>query len=328
MIDLKTKYLGLELKNPIIVASSGLTNSVDSIKELADNGASAIVLKSLFEEQLINEGSHTLDDDMEFLYPEAIDYVKNYTKSNGVNEYCQLIKDAKAAVDIPIIASINCISSGEWIKIAKLIETAGADALELNVAILPSNEKNSGEANESIYFSVIEKVRSVIDIPIALKMSSYSSGLAKLIKRIDWTNKINGIVMFNRFYNPDIDINKLSIISSEAFSHKSEYLNALRWVALMSGKINADIAATTGIHDGETVIKQLLAGAKTVQIASVLYKNGAESIKKILVDIEKWMESKGFNSIDEFRGRLNYEKTKDNNSFERIQFMRHFGNIN
>ncbi|MBC8146811.1 MAG: dihydroorotate dehydrogenase-like protein [Bacteroidetes bacterium] len=328
MTNLKTQYMGLDLKNPIIVASSGLTASVDKIKTFAKNGAAAIVLKSLFEEQLVNEGSHTMEDDMDFLYPEAIDYISNYTKNKGIKEYCQLIRDAKAAVDIPIIASINCVSAGEWMSMAKLMQDAGADALELNIAILPSNEKNSSEANESVYFSIIEKVHRVVNIPIALKISSYSAGLAKLIKRIDWTEKVNGIVMFNRFYNPDIDIDKLTVTNSGTFSHKEEYFKVLRWVALMSGKINADISATTGIHDAETVIKQLLAGAKTVQLASVLYKNGAETIQAMLFEIEKWMEAKGFKSIDEFRGMLNYEKTKSDAAFERIQFMKYFADVN
>lgn len=328
MINLKTQYLGLDLKNPIIVASSGLTASVDKIKKFAENGAAAIVLKSLFEEQLVNEGSHAVEDDMDFLYPEAIDYISNYTKNKGINEYCNLIRESKAAVDIPIIASINCVSAGEWMSMAKLIEGAGADALELNIAILPSNDKNSSDANEAVYFSIIEKVRRVVSIPIALKISSYSAGLAKLIKRIDWTEKVNGIVMFNRFYNPDIDIDKLTVTHAGTFSHKEEYFKVLRWVALMSGKINADISATTGIHDAETVIKQLLAGAKTVQLASVLYNNGPETIQAMLFEIEKWMEAKGFKSIDEFRGMLNYEKTKSDAAFERIQFMKYFAEVN
>jgi len=318
--------MGLTLKNPIIIGSSSLTNSVESIKKLANNNAGAVVLKSLFEEQIINEINKPENSNL-YNYPESIDYIRHYTREQNISNYLKLIEDSKKAVDIPIIASINCISDKEWIAFAKRIEDAGADALELNVSILPSDFSKSSEENESVYFNIVEKLKSVISIPLSLKMTRYSAGLAQLIQKLSWTKKVDAFVLFNRYYNPDIDIEKMEVVSSNVFSTAEEISVSLRWIALLSNDVKCDFAATTGIHNGEGVIKQILAGAKTVQIVSSIYKNGPEYISTILNDVEKWMKNKNFNSLDDFRGKMSDKKEKHAADFERIQFMKYFGGV-
>lgn len=326
MSDLTTKYLGLTLNNPIIAGSCGITNSFDSIKKLADNGIAAVVLKSLFEEQILhNANKKIIENDLD--YPESYDYIKNYSKFNDVAAYLSLIEQIKSKIKIPVIASINCVSSSEWITFAKDIENSGADALELNIMTLSSNPKISGEEEEHKMFEIIEHVRQNTKLPIAVKISSHLSGLAHFIQKLDWSKLIQGIVMFNRHYSPDIDLDQMKITSSQIFSTQNDYTESLRWVAIMSDKVNIDIAATTGIWEAKTVIKQLLAGANAVQIASVLYKNGPTYIQTMLHDMESWMKSKGYNSIHEFRGIMSMEKTQTSAAFERIQFMRYFSNI-
>lgn len=327
-MDLTTNYMGLILKNPIIIGSSGLTNSVEKIKKLENSGAGAVVLKSLFEEQLLVDRDKLIEQDKQyFWYPEAIDYINNYSKEFGIKEYSDLIKNAKKDIDIPIIASINCISAGEWILFANRIEDAGADALELNISLLPSDETRSSEENEKIYFDIIEKVKAKVSIPVSLKMSFYSSGLARLIQKLSWTKNVDSFVLFNRYYNPDIDINNFKIISSNVFSTPEEITTSLRWIALLSGKVECDLIASTGIHSGEGVVKQILAGATAVQIVSAIYKKSPEYITTVLNELNDWMKNKGFNSLDEFRGKMSYKKAKNPAAFERVQFMKYFGGI-
>ena len=327
-MDLTTNYMGLTLKNPIIIGSSGLTNSVEKIKKLENSGAGAVVLKSLFEEQLLADRDKLIEQDKQyFWYPEAIDYINNYSKEFGIKEYSDLIKNTKKNVNIPIVASINCISAGEWILFANRIEDAGADALELNVSLLPYDETRSSEENEKIYFDINKKVKAKVSIPVSLKMSFYSSGLARLIQKLSWTKNVDSFVLFNRYFNPDIDINNFKIISSNVFSTPEEITTSLRWIALLSGKVTCDMAASTGVHSGEGVIKQILAGATAVQMVSAIYKNGPVHITKILNSLKAWMKNKGFGSLDEFRGKMSYEKAKDPAAFERIQFMKYYGGI-
>jgi len=327
MADLKTKYMGLELKNPIIVGSSGLTNSVENIIEIEKNGAGAVVLKSLFEEQILQDISKTISrDEHTNMYPEATDYIVNYSKDAAVSNYLKLIKDAKAAVSIPIIASVNCISSTEWVSFASKIEEAGADALELNVFILPSDPRKTGEENEKVYLDIIFQVQKVVSIPIAIKLSYYFSGLAKTALSLSWTG-ISGMVLFNRFFSPDIDIEKFEIKPTNIFSTPEELSISLRWVAMLSSRLHCDIAASTGVHDGEAVIKQLLAGAKAVQISSVLYKNGFGEIKIMLSVLEKWMAKHNFKSLAEFIGKMSIKETENPAAYERVQFMKYFSGI-
>jgi dihydroorotate dehydrogenase (fumarate) len=326
MKDLSVQYLGLQLKNPIIVGSCGLTHSVPKIKELAEHNAGAVVLKSLFEEQIQAE----LSSNMESYYtdyPEAADYVRAYTRGSAVQEYITLISEAKKAVDIPIIASINCVSGDEWIAFAKSVEQAGADALELNISLLPSNPRLTSQENENLYFSILDKISAIVSIPIALKMSKYSASLANLITRLSWKNKVGGFILFNRFFNPDVDIDHLTVKSADIFTSSGENADTLRWIALLSGVIEKDLVASTGIHDSATLIKQLLVGATAVQVVSTLYKNGSGHINTILDGLEKWMEEKSYNSINDFKGKLSYEQAENPAAFERIQFMKYYGGI-
>jgi dihydroorotate dehydrogenase (fumarate) len=326
MIDLSTKYLGLNLKNPLIVGSCGFTNSIDKIKELADNNAGAVVLKSLFEEQIQAE----LDANLESYnadYPGATDYIREYTRGNEVGDYLKLISGTKKAVDIPVIASINCVSSREWVSFAKAIEGEGADAIELNISLLPSNPKMTSSDNERKYSEIIDSISDLVSIPLALKMSHYSASLANLIQKLSWTDKISGFVLFNRYYTPDIDIEKMVVKSADVLSSPAEAAGPLRWIALMSGLIEKDLVASTGVHDSEGVIKQILAGATAVQIVSTLYKNGAEQIAKMQQGIELWMEQKSFTRLADFRGRLSYGRATEPAVFERTQFMKYYGGL-
>jgi len=319
--------MGLKLKNPLIVGSSGLTNSVENIIEIEKNGAAAVVLKSLFEEQINFAIRNTIEQDESLnLYPEADDYIRNYTRQNDVSKYLKLITDAKAAVNIPVIASINCISGDEWVSFAKSIEDAGADALELNVFVMPSDPNKSSSDNEAVYFEVIDQVLSKVTIPVALKISYYFSSLAKMATTLSWKG-IKGLVLFNRFFSPDIDIENFEIKTSNVFSTPAELAISLRWIAMLSSHVKCDLAASTGVHDGKAVIKQLLAGAKAVQIASVLYKKGFREISSMLEELENWMERKYFTTIDEFAGKMSVEKTQNPAAYERVQFMKHFSGI-
>ncbi len=327
MANLSTSYMGFNLKNPIIVGSSGLTNSVENIIEIEKNGAAAVVLKSLFEEQInhmINKTMHNQGDT--FGYPEADDYISNYTRDNDIDVYLKLIKGAREAVDIPVIASINCVSSADWISFANKMQEAGADGLELNIFILPSDPKRDAAQNEAVYFDIIEKVKKEVTIPVAIKISSYFSGMANMALKLSWTG-IKGMVLFNRFFSPDIDIDNFKITATNVFSHPEELATSLRWVAMLSSRLHCDVAASTGIHDGSAVIKQLLAGAKAVQITSVLYKKGYGEIGGMLKDLEAWMDKHNFESLDDFIGKMSIKEVDNPAAFERVQFMKHFAGI-
>jgi len=326
MKDLSTTYLGLDLKNPLIVGSCGFTNSVEKIGELAENGAGAIVLKSLFEEQILadlsaNLESYTTD------YPGATDYVREYTRGNEIDTYLKLIAGAKKKVDIPVIASVNCVSAKEWTSFAKSVENEGADAIELNVSLLPSNPKVTSAQNEQQYVDIVNSVSEMVSIPVALKMSHYSASLANLVQKLSWTDKIAGFVLFNRFYSPDIDINKMVVKSSELLSTPAEGTLPLRWIALLSGIVEKDLVASTGVHDSEGVVKQLLAGATAVQVVSTIYKNGMGQLGTILEGLENWMDEKSYNTLKDFRGQLSFDNVEDPTVFERTQFMKYYGGM-
>jgi len=326
MKDLSTTYLGLNLKNPLIVGSCGFTNSVEKIGELAENGAGAIVLKSLFEEQILADLSANLEN-YTTDYPGATDYVREYTRGNEVDTYLKLIAGAKKKVDIPVIASVNCVSAKEWTSFAKSVENEGADAIELNVSLLPSNPKVTSAQNEQQYVDVVNSVSEMVSIPVALKMSHYSASLAHLVQKLSWTDKIAGFVLFNRFYSPDIDINKMVVKSSELLSTPAEGTLPLRWIALLSGIVEKDLVASTGVHDSEGVVKQLLAGATAVQVVSTIYKNGMGQLGTILEGLESWMDEKSYNSLKDFRGQLSFDNVEDPAVFERTQFMKYYGGM-
>ncbi len=327
MIDLSTTYMGLPLRSPVIAGSSGLTKSLSNLEEMEARGAGAVVLKSLFEEQIKVEVRKVFSyEDTQSAYTEAEDYIRNYAREQTLDEYLNLIQEAKNKLSVPVIASINCTSAQEWPAFAKNIEKAGADALELNVFVLPSSIDIEGKNYEKIYFDVVEEVKKEVNIPISLKLSSYFSGLANMVKKLSWTG-VKGIVLFNRFFNPDIDLDQMRIKASHLYSDPEEISFSLRWIAILSGQLQADLCASTGVHDGKGVVKQLLAGAKAVQVCSTLYKNGLTQLDPIHKDIKTWMETQNYQKIDEFRGKMSQKMTKNPAAFMRVQFMKHFAGI-
>jgi dihydroorotate dehydrogenase (fumarate) len=321
MFDLTTTYMGLKLKNPIIIGSAGLTDSAEKIKKLEDNGAAAVVLKSIFEEQILMESNHIQHEHV--VHTEELDYIRNYTRDHNLDEYLTVIKEAKKKVSIPIIASIHCNSASEWTSFAKKIESAGADALELNMFILPGDTQKKGIEIEEVYFNIIEAVRKQVTIPISIKVSFYFSGLANMIFNLS-VRKINGIVLFNRFYRPDIDLDRMEIVSADVFSTPGENSLPLRWVGMLSDKVKCDMAATTGIHDGKTIVKNLLAGAKAVQVATAIYQKGPGHIQNMLNEIESWMKTKKIKKLSDVIGKLSYKNIDDPVKYERSQFMRYY----
>lgn len=331
MADLTTRYMGLSMSNPIIIGSSGLTDSADNISELEKAGAGAVVLKSLFEEQIMMEVDASLKEayQNDMIYSaksETLDYIDVHIRERTLSAYIELIKEVKKRVTIPVIASVNCISSAEWISFASRFEEAGADALELNIAILPSDEKTGPESIEVTYLDIIKRVKANVKIPVSVKMSPCFTNLAMMIRKLSETG-ISGIVMFNRFYTPDFDINNLSEKSSNTFSTSSEAGNVRRWMGIMSPKVKCDLAASTGIHNSEDLIKQLLVGANAVQIVSTIYRNGRDQIQQMLKGLNKWMDEKGYNTIDQFRGKMSQAETTNPAAYERIQFMKYFSEI-
>lgn len=322
MIDLTTTYMGLELKNPIIIGSSGLTHSAEDIKKLEENGAGAVVLKSIFEEQILMEGK-SLEAHHHVAHAEEEDYIRYYTRQHNLDEYLKLIKDTKKAVSIPVIASVNCISASEWTSFGKKIQDAGADGLELNMFIMPADFEKKGEDIEQIYFDIISEVRNHVTLPIAVKISSYFSGLANMIFNLS-VRKIDAIVLFNRFFKPDIDLEKMQIIAADVYSTPGEHCRPLQWIGMLSGQVKCDLAASTGIHDGYCILKNVLAGAKAVQIASAIYRNGPEHIGKMLDQMTKWMKEHYYTSTNEITGKLCQKHIKDPALYERAQFMKYF----
>jgi dihydroorotate dehydrogenase (fumarate) len=321
MAELSTNFVGLELRNPVIVSSSGLTDSADKIRKLEEAGAGAVVLKSLFEEQILFEaGSLSRASD----YPEADDYLMNYTRSNSIDTYLDLVEDAAKGSSIPVIASINCISNSEWYDFASKIEEAGAHALELNVYFLPAGKQAGSTNYEQLYLDIAENVRKKVKIPVVMKLGQNFTNLVNMVDLL-YHRGINGVVLFNRFYSPDINIKELRMTSSDVFSSASDLRYSLRWVAIVSSMIERiDIAASTGVHDGTGLVKQILAGAKAVQVCSAIYRNGPEHITTMLGELEQWMKEHEMENIEAFRGRMNYANIPDPQVYERSQFMKYF----
>jgi dihydroorotate dehydrogenase (fumarate) len=324
MVDLSVKYAGLDLKSPIIVSSSGLTSSASRIKKIADAGAGAVVLKSLFEEQIQFEIGKM---ETGSAYPEAADYLNTYARENSINDYLELIKQAKAEVNIPVIASVNCFSSREWVDFTLQMQEAGADAIELNIYYLANDRKKDPRDYEKVYMDILESVKMKVNIPVIIKLGMYFSNLTWMVEQL----AIRGaaaVVLFNRFYAPDINTDDLSIGSAEVLSSPADIRNSLRWVGIISSEVKGiDIAASTGVHNGLGAVKQLLAGADSVQICSVLYRNGVEYLRDVILELKTWMEKKKYNSISEFQGKMSYASLKDPAAYERAQFIKYFSKM-
>lgn len=324
MPNLETRYMGLKLKNPIVVASSGLTNSIEKIRDLEIAGAGAVVLKSIFEEQINHEVNHLINRDPQNQYPEAEDYIWNYTRNHSITRHLNLLSEAKKEIEIPVIASINCMSASEWIVFAKDFENAGADALELNLFYVPTERLKSSSEIEQHYLKIISEVKKMVKIPVSVKIGYYYTNLVSMADKLV-ANGADALVLFNRFYEPDINLDKLEMTSSDVFSSSADIRRSLRWIGLISSQLpKVEIAAGTGIHNGEAVIKQLLAGAQVTQVCSTVYINGSQVIAGMVSDLTSFMKKWNFKKIDDFRGRLSYKNIPDPMLYERAQFMKYF----
>jgi len=322
-MDISTSYMGLKLKSPIIVGSSSLTENVENSKAYEKAGAGAVVLKSLFEEQILHDVDEQRLNNMYGTYSDQEYYAMYYSKKHNLTSYINLIKKNKEVLDIPVIASINCVSADEWIAYAKMIQDAGADALEVNLFLLPADIHVSGIEKENTYFEIIEKISNAITIPFSLKISYYFSGLANFVYRLAET-KASSVVLFNKFYSPDVDIEKEKVISGDVLSCKELNTMTLRWIGILYNKVNIELTASRGIYNGEQVIKNLLVGAQTVQIVSAIYKKGPKVIENMIHDLEDWMFRHNYKSIEEFRGKASQKNIKKPVLYERTQFMRYF----
>ncbi|TVR34121.1 MAG: dihydroorotate dehydrogenase-like protein [Spirochaetaceae bacterium] len=324
--NIRTSYMGFDLVSPVIASSSGITDSVDNLKQLEQCGAGAVVLKSLFEEEIIAEMQRT-ETQMQrpgFTFPDMADMFDYVDADNGVANYLDLIGRAKQAVALPVIASVNCISAQKWTYFAREIEQQGADGLELNVFLMPSDfDAADALSFQRSYFEIIQMVLEQVSIPVSVKLSHYFTLLGKTLQEISQCG-IRGLVLFNRFFSPDFDLQQVGIVPSNVFSSPAELALSLRWIAIMSGRVGCDLAASTGVHDGDGVIKQILAGANAVQVASVLYQQGIETVQQMNQRLSGWMAEQGYSSLVDFRGVLSQARVKNPAAYDRVQFVKNF----
>lgn len=323
-MDLSTTYLGLALKNPIVPSSSPLSRHISTLRRIEDAGAAAVVLYSLFEEEIRME-SKTLNEYLiqgTEIYPESITFFPEAPSYRmvGPDAYLEHIMRAKAALDIPVIASLNGVSTGGWIDYARRIEEAGADALELNIYYIPTNPELNGAEVEQIYVDVLRDVKTAVQIPVAMKLSPYFSALANMAKRLDDAGA-DGLVLFNRFYQPDLDLEALEVVPNLVLSNSNELRLPLRWTAILYGRVHADIGLTTGIHTATDVLKSLAAGATVAMMASELLQNGLGRIGEILADVALWLVENEYNSLDELRGSLSQVNVAAPAAFERANYI-------
>lgn len=346
MIDLSTNYMKLSLKNPLVVASCCLTGTLDGVRQCAEAGAGAVVLRSLFEEQ-IKEEIASLSRHAEGYsgYGEAFQYLQSYGTAFGPSQYLQLVREAKQSVDIPIIASLNCVSADSWASYAHQLQEAGADAIELNISILPTDSSRPCDHIVADYLSILREVKHQINIPVALKIGPYFTSFAHVAKRltsdqveapaysVGWIGNIrqpgkiirkgaNALVLFNRFYRFDIDIDKRQLTHGSPYSSPHDMADMLRWISLLYGTVNCDLGATTGIHDSTGVIKALLAGASVTQLCSTLYLHGLSQLGVIEKELRHWMEKNGYRSLAEFRGQLSRHTSRTPKDYERLHYMK------
>lgn len=324
-MDLSTSYLGMDLKNPIIPAASPMSQDLSVVRKMEDNGAAAIVMYSLFEEQ-INHEANEIDT---FLMQgadstsEALSYfpVPDSFRNLQAEDYLENIRKIKKAVDIPIIGSLNGVSAGGWVKYAKKIQEAGADALELNIYYLAADPSLSGDQVEKMYLDSLREVKKQISIPVAIKTGPYFSAFANMAKKIEKAGA-DGLVIFNRFYQPDINLDSLKIEETLQYSTSYESRLPIRWIAILRPFINASLAATSGFHTGHDVLKAVLAGADVAMMASVLLSSGPEKIKTMLEDIETWMEKHEYSSINQMKGSMSYKSVAEPAAYERANYMK------
>jgi dihydroorotate dehydrogenase (fumarate) len=324
MVDLSTTYLGLELKNPVVASASPISKKLDGIRSLEDAGAAGVVMYSLFEEQIVHESlalDHFLSRGTD-TFAEAQSYFPDLQHYNlGPEEYLSLIHKAKQAVNIPIIGSLNGVSTGGWIDYAKKIEQAGADALELNVYYIPTDAGLTSLEMEQSYVDLVRDVHDQIHIPLAIKLSPFFTALPNLCSRLVNVGA-SGLVLFNRFMQPDLDIETLEVTPNLVLSNSQELRLPLRWIAILYGRIQADLALTTGVHTAQDVLKSMMAGASVSMMASALLMNGPQHITGVLKDIQSWMESFEYTSIQQMKGSMSQQAVAEPAAFERANYMK------
>jgi dihydroorotate dehydrogenase (fumarate) len=324
MIDLSTQYLGLTLRTPLVVSASPLSHELGSIRRLEDSGASAIVLYSLFEEQIRNENrqlDHHLEAGTES-FPEAITYLPRLPDFHtGPEEYLEHIVKAKSAVSIPIIASLNGVTPGGWTQYARSMEQAGADAIECNIYFLPTGMDTRSTQIENTYLDIVRSVKLAVHIPVAVKLSPFFSNLANMAKQLE-TAGADGFVLFNRFYQPDIDLENLEIRPNVLLSTPQDLRLPLTWIGILYGRVKASMAATSGVHQAEDVVKMLLVGADATMLCSILLREGPEHLRFVERQLQQWMADHEYKSVRQMQGSMSQLRSADPAAFERAQYMR------
>jgi dihydroorotate dehydrogenase (fumarate) len=323
-MDLSTTYLGLKLKNPIVPSASPLSHTLDSMKRLEDAGAAAIVMYSLFEEQITHEAAE-LDHYLSYgteSFAESLTYFPEANEYNlGPEEYIELLHSAKGSLEIPVIGSLNGISTGGWIEYAKKIEEAGADALELNVYYIPTDPKLVSQDVEERYLEVLHAVKRTVKIPVAMKLSPHFSSMANMAQRLDNAGA-NGLVLFNRFYQPDIDLETLEVKPNVILSSPQALRLPLRWIAILYGRLKASLAATSGVHRAQDVVKLMMAGADVTMMCSALLKNGPQHVQQVLSELDQWMLEHEYTSVKQMKGSMSQKAVADPAAFERANYMK------
>lgn len=324
-MDLTTTYLGFSLPHPFMPGASPLVTDLDMVRRLEDSGASAIVIHSLFEEQIRNEQFREVQDieAPEETYPEALTYHphrEEYMRV-GPEQYLERVRKVKEAVGVPVIASLNGVSTGTWVEYAAKCQQAGADGLELNLYFLVTDPEETGASVENRAIEVVRAVKGSVGIPVAVKISEFFSSLPNLVKRIEEAGA-DGVVIFNRFYQPDIDVEELEAVPNLRLSDSSELLLRLRWLAILSGRFKLSFAVTGGVHTATDAVKAVMAGAHGIQMVSALLKNGPEYLRKVREETAAWMEQHEYGSIEQMRGNMSLLKSPDPSAFERGNYMR------
>jgi dihydroorotate dehydrogenase (fumarate) len=330
MVDLTTTYLGLQLKNPLVASPSPLTEKVENVKRMEDAGIAAIVMYSLFEEQIIHESlelDHFLNRGTE-TYAESLTYFPNIGKySLAPDKYLERLEKNKRAVNIPVMGSLNGVSTGGWIEYARKIQDAGADALELNIYYLPTDLNLTSAQMEDNYLNLVNDVRAKVSIPLAVKLAPYFTALPNFANRLVEAGA-NGLVLFNRFYQPDLDLENLEVAPNLVLSNSDELRLPLRWIAILYGKVKADLALTTGVHVSQDAIKAMMAGANVAMTTSALLKRGTLAISQILLGMEEWMTEHEYESVTQMRGSMSQGAVAEPASFERANYMKVLSSYN
>lgn len=322
MADLSTTYMGITLKNPLIVAASSISNYVDKVKRAEEMGAGALVIRSLFEEQ-IQHDEMTMADFMERaanISPEVHSSFFPPVESGGPREHLMWVEKTRRAVEMPIFASLNAVSPGTWTSYARQLEEAGVAGIEINYYVVATDPEVPGSELEKALFDIVAAVTSEVSIPVAVKLSPYYSSTPYVVSELE-KRGAQAVVLFNRFLQPDIDVQDEMLVNDMVYSTQHEMKVPLRWVALLYGRTAMDLALNTGVHTGRDMVKAILAGASVVQVASALLENGLPYLSSMLMDMQSWMEEKDYQSLDEFRGKVSQKNVADAFGFERAQYM-------